>query len=223
MHAKLEICCFNIQAAQIAADAGADRIEFCIDKQSGGLSPSLRDVELLSKSLSVPIRVMVRCRKGNFVYTKNELDSMTNYIQMLHQFPVEGIVFGALTQENEIDANACNTIALVAQKLKITFHKAFDEVSDPHTAINILSSLGIDAVLTSGLATNAMEGKQLIQQLNDVSNSIQIMVGGGVRSNHIKTLQLETGCKWYHSSAINNNTDLPNADEIYKMKQLINS
>ncbi len=37
----LEICCYNLESAMIAADAGADRIELCADPSAGGTTPGI--------------------------------------------------------------------------------------------------------------------------------------------------------------------------------------
>lgn len=40
---KLEIACFNLESALIAALSPADRIEFCAGFSEGGTTPSVED------------------------------------------------------------------------------------------------------------------------------------------------------------------------------------
>jgi copper homeostasis protein len=62
----IEIACFSKEAAIIAAEAGAHRIEICKDKTQDGLSVSLNELEDLLRSVNIPVHVMVRPRGGNF-------------------------------------------------------------------------------------------------------------------------------------------------------------
>lgn len=52
---KLEIACFNLESALIAALSPADRIEFCAGFSEGGTTPSVEDyltVKKKAKNLS---------------------------------------------------------------------------------------------------------------------------------------------------------------------------
>ena len=46
---KLEICCYNLDSAMIAADAGADRIELCADPAAGGTTPGIGLIKTVRK------------------------------------------------------------------------------------------------------------------------------------------------------------------------------
>ena len=48
---------------------------------------------------------------------------------------------------------------------EVVFHRAFDCVEDPYTSIELLIELGVDRILTSGLKPKAMDGKDLIKNL----------------------------------------------------------
>ena len=61
-----EACVDNIQDAINAFKKGADRIEFCSNLEEDGLSPSYDDLIYLKKSISIPLRVMVRPHSNSF-------------------------------------------------------------------------------------------------------------------------------------------------------------
>jgi copper homeostasis protein len=103
---KLEIACFNLDSAKIAAQAGADRIEFCADYSLGGITPSKSDFSELRSFYSGSIYVMIRPRGGDFVYTDTELSHMQEDINAFGKLGADGFVFGALTNTNQIDAAA---------------------------------------------------------------------------------------------------------------------
>ena len=48
---------------------------------------------------------------------------------------------------------------------EVVFHRAFDCVKNPYKSMEILISLGVDRVLTSGLKEKAPEGIELIAKL----------------------------------------------------------
>ena len=63
-----EACVDNIQDAINAFKKGADRIEFCSNLDEDGLTPSNYDLISLKKSISIPVRVMVRPHSNSFNY-----------------------------------------------------------------------------------------------------------------------------------------------------------
>jgi copper homeostasis protein len=92
----LEIACFNYESAIIAANAGADRIEFCSEFSTGGLTPDLKETEKLIKKIDIPVFVMIRKRGGNFIYTEDEIQDSKLKIQNFKDIGVSGFVFGIL-------------------------------------------------------------------------------------------------------------------------------
>jgi copper homeostasis protein len=49
----LEICCYNLDSALIAADAGADRVELCTDPASGGTTPGIGLIKTVRKKITI--------------------------------------------------------------------------------------------------------------------------------------------------------------------------
>ena len=96
----LEIACFNYESAIIAANAGADRIEFCANFSSGGLTPDLKETEKLIKKIDIPVFVMIRPRGGDFIYTDKEIQDSKFKIQNFKDIGVSGFVFGILQSSN---------------------------------------------------------------------------------------------------------------------------
>jgi copper homeostasis protein len=63
--------------------------------------------------------------------------------------------------------------------------------------------LGFRGILTSGGASNAVEGKDVLKDLvkRVEGRGCEIIVGGDVRSGNLENLRRETGARWFHSSA----------------------
>ena len=68
-----ESCVESLSEALKAEQNGADRIELCSRLDLGGLTPNRELIRHVSSRLSIPIKVMIRPRAGNFIYNAFEL------------------------------------------------------------------------------------------------------------------------------------------------------
>ena len=64
----LEICCYNLESARIAADSGADRIELCADPTAGGTTPGIGTIKTVRKKTRVELWPIIRIRGGDFYF-----------------------------------------------------------------------------------------------------------------------------------------------------------
>ena len=161
-----EACCESYIEGINAQKLGADRIELCSNLSIGGLSPDFKEVKEALKFIDIPIFVMVRIREGNFIYTKKEKELMYQEIRNLKEIGVQGIVIGALTNKNEVDLDFIKEVLKIARPMKITFHKAIDEIKDYNRAIEQLIEFGIDRILTSGKKDKAEDSIGLLKTIN---------------------------------------------------------
>ena len=84
---------------------------------------------------------------------------------------------------------------------EVVFHRAFDCVEDPYASIELLIELGVDRILTSGLKPKAMDGKDLIKDLQEKYGSqIEILAGSGMNASNAKEMMAYTGIYQVHSS-----------------------
>jgi copper homeostasis protein len=218
----LEIACFNLQSCYTAESAGADRIEFCRNYNEGGITPAQEDISELSDSLKIPFHVIIRPRAGSFVYDSAELKQMKESIALCREKRVKGIVFGILKNDNTVNEDACTELLELAKPMRCTFHRAIDSCGNIFEATETLISLGFDSVLTSGTKKNALEGAEILKELQGkYSKKINIIAGGSVRSENIGRIRKTSGCTAFHSSAITNEAETANAEEIGKMKSII--
>ena len=61
------------------------------------------DVLKLASECDIPSRSMIRPRKGNFIYSSEELKQMQGDIDMVRSFNIEGVVFGATLPNGNLD------------------------------------------------------------------------------------------------------------------------
>lgn len=216
----LEIACFNVESAILAQAAGADRIEFCENYKLGGITPSQQAIAELRKQIHIPLFVMIRPRGGDFIYSAFETEKMKQSIFFSKDQDVNGLVFGALTTENKIDIKLCEQVIQWAAPLPVTFHRAIDECPNTDEAIEQLIELGFKRVLTSGGAASAVQGlNQLLHLQQKYGDKIGIVAGGGIRASNLRQV-FQSRCSEYHSAAITGNNELPDTEEIKKMKNL---
>ena len=89
-----------------------------------------------------------------------------------------------------------------AGQMHKTFHRAFDLVPDPIAHLELLVDLGFDRILTSGQAPTAIEGVNLLTQLQEkAENRLAIQGASGVNSTNLDHLIKSTSCTAWHASA----------------------
>lgn len=222
MKKKLEIACFSFDSAIVAESAGADRIELCQNYAAGGITPAHATIKAIKNKLNIPIHVIIRPRGGDFVYSTDELEQMKKDILFCKSQHIQGIVFGCLNVQNEIDMHVCKDIIDLAKPMQITFHRAIDYCENMESQIEILIALGVDKVLTSGTKDRVTDGLDVIKHLQEkFGKEIVIMPGGGIRSGNLEHILQETNAVEIHSAAMTHNTELCDADEIKKMKAIL--
>lgn len=205
MHIKpqscIEVCVADLRSVSAATEGGADRVELCSGLPEGGVTPSLGMVKSAMAMTHLPVRVLIRPRPGDFTYNDLEIVTMLTDIRAMADLGVAGFVVGALTPERSLDINVMKQLIDAMDSKPWTLHRAFDYVADPFTALQTAIDLGADTVLTSGQAATAPEGAGLIARLvQQSSERIHIMAGGGVTSEVFKELYDATHCTWYHLS-----------------------
>ena len=77
-----EACVEGLHQAINAERFGAHRIELCSHLELDGLTPEVNTIIDVKKHLSIPIRVMIRPRDGDFLYSNEELSLMKEQIRV---------------------------------------------------------------------------------------------------------------------------------------------
>ena len=97
----------------------------------------------------------------------------------------QGIVIGALNDDNSLPLDLLKKWVEMAQPLDLTFHRAFDNVVQPRKSLKKLMDLGFDRVLTSGQQLMATKGLALlVELLNIAKDELVIMPGGGINDQN---------------------------------------
>lgn len=201
-----ELCLENFTKIPQALQAGVERIELCDNLAVGGTTPSYGVIEEAAKYVAeskTTLAVMIRPRGGNFVYNSHELKIIETDTLKAVEAGAQNIVFGALTPGNEIDTDALETVSIAAQGLPITFHMAFDDVTDQEKAIDQLVEFGVDKILTHGGPLDQPLNTDKLKSLIDYAKGkINIIIGGGVNAENFENLAQLTGTNYVHGTKI---------------------
>ncbi|XP_070801574.1 copper homeostasis protein cutC homolog isoform X1 [Pituophis catenifer annectens] len=198
----MEVCVDSVESAINAERGGAGRLELCANLMEGGTTPSIGILQVVKQCTRIPIFVMIRPRGGDFLYSDRETEVMKADIQFAKQYGADGLVFGALTEDGYVDTELCTELLAAARPLPVTFHRAFDMVCDPVTAMETLISIGFERVLTSGCDSSALEGLPLIKRLTEQAKGrIIIVPGGGITERNLQRILEGSGASEFHCSA----------------------
>lgn len=198
--AKLEICCYGIDCALTAEQAGADRIELCAAPNEGGLTPSAGVLRKVKQRVSIPVHPIIRPRGGDFCYSDLEFATMLEDIAFVRELGYPGLVIGMLNADGHIDIPRMKQVMTASTGMAVTFHRAFDMCHNPLQALDELTDLGVARILTSGQQQNAELGLSLLRELKQHSCAPIIMAGAGVRLGNLQKF-VEQGIDEVHSSA----------------------
>lgn len=199
-----EACVGNLKQAIQAEKNGADRIELCDRLDLGGTTPSQKLIKEAHAHLNIPIRVMVRPRGGDFVYSTEELQQMNVTIEYCKAVGVEGVVFGILDKQNQLALDQLSQLIELSLPMKVVIHKAIDLTPDPVAATRKLLNLdGITTILSSGGSSTAYEGRENLKAMMAFAGQrFEIMPGGKVTDSNLKELHALLGANAYHGKKI---------------------
>jgi len=196
----LEISVEALESALAAERGGADRIELCADLSLGGVTPGTDLMRTTRAQVRIPIFSMVRPRAGDFVYSTAEFAEMKRSVVGAKEAGMDGVVLGVLTKQHRVDVERTRELTELARPSPVTYHRAFDEITDLHQALEDIIQSGAKRILTSGGAKSALEGAATLAKLIEAAGErIAIVPGAGISSINIAEVARRTRAREFHS------------------------
>ena len=81
MARMLEVCVDSVESAVSAARGGAMRLELCANLVIGGTSPDEDLFRMVRGRVDIPIRVLLRPRFGDFLYSEEEFELLRRQVR----------------------------------------------------------------------------------------------------------------------------------------------
>lgn len=196
--ALLEVVVLHPRDVPGADEGGADRLFLLTAPEEGGLSPEPTVVSAVCKETDVPVRVMLRLNHG-LSSTGGELSRLVGLAEAYLAVGAEGVAFGFLDADLEVDSALCVHLADALGRIPWTFHRAFDSALSTERSWRRVGRLpGVDAVLSAGSARGLAEGcDELLDQVADPEVARLVMAGGGLRAEHVPWL-VRAGVRQFH-------------------------
>lgn len=203
---QFEVCANSVESCLAAQTGGANRVELCAGILEGGTTPSYGEIAMARKVLNTArLHVIIRPRGGDFLYSPLETKIMLEDIEIARHLGVDGVVFGCLTANGDIDTVAMKELMEASHGLSVTFHRAFDVCRNPDEALEQIIELGCERILTSGQQPTAEQGIPLLKKLHrQAAGRITLLAGCGVNEKNISRIAGETGIQEFHFSAREN-------------------
>jgi copper homeostasis protein len=193
MSLLLEVIVQTVADARAATEGGADRLEVVRAIHDGGLTPLLSMVRAIAAETSLPLRVMVRENAG-YELAPGELPALRRAAAEFAEAGVDGLVIG-FARSGEALLDDVERVLESAPHIDVTFHRAFDALTDPLGTIPRLIGLpNIDHILTSGGDGSAeTRCERLSQYVESAGPGVAIIAGGGVDDEAL-SLFARAGC-----------------------------
>tara|TARA_Y100001970_G_scaffold289852_1_gene421478 strand:- start:665 stop:1303 length:639 start_codon:yes stop_codon:yes gene_type:complete len=200
----LEACVETLSEAENAVKFGANRIELCSHLDLDGLTPNKKTIIDVLERISVPVKIMIRPREGNFIYDEKEVKHMESSILFCKNNGVSNIVLGVLNKFNAIDSRLMSRLSEISKPMDITFHKAIDHTDDMEKQLEVLCSLGtVKSVLTAGGRGSLLENRDSAKMLLDrFSSKINLILAGSITKCNLKMIHNEFQATEYHGRKI---------------------
>lgn len=200
---QFEICANSVESCLAAQAGGAHRVELCSGIPEGGTTPSYGEIAIAREVLNTTrLHVIIRPRGGDFLYSPVEQRIMLADIEKAHRLKADGVVFGCLTAEGEVDILLMKRLMEASEGMSVTFHRAFDVCRDPQKALEDIIGLGCNRILTSGQQPTAEQGIPLLRELQErATGRITLLAGCGVNETNIAHIAKETAISEFHFSA----------------------
>lgn len=215
---SFEVCANSVESCLAAQAGGANRVELCAGIPEGGTTPSYGDIAVARELLKeTRLHVIIRPRGGDFLYSPVEQRIMLKDIDLARKLGTDGVVFGCLTAEGDVDLPLMRQLMEAAEDMSVTFHRAFDVCRNPQQALEDIIGLGCHRILTSGQQPTAEQGIPLLKNLQQQADGrIILLAGCGVNETNIARIAQETGIHEFHFSA----REQMESDMLYRNPQV---
>ena len=205
-----EFCAENLTDVPQAIQHGAHRIELCDNLAQGGTTPSfgvLQHACIIEQETHIPFMPMLRPRGGDFCYSSQEKAIMLADVQQLNALGFQGLVFGALTKDKQLDVPFIQQVMAQTTARDVTFHMAFDSlpVEQQFQAIDTLAQCGFTRILTHGGAMDEPIEQHLphLHELIQYANQrLIILPGGGITHHNRQHIASQLGVQELHGTRI---------------------
>ncbi len=205
-----EFCAENVTLLEKAMQAGARRIELCDNLTVGGTTPSYGVIQAaveMAKSYDTTVMTMIRPRGGDFVYSDLEVSIMLEDIKKAREAGSQGLVYGLLTKENELDKANLERLLAASQGLEVVFHMAFDAIpkDKQFAALDWLAEHGVKRILTHGgsASETIQEHFGWLKELVDYAGDrIEILPGGGITTENRNEIVEQLGVSQLHGTKV---------------------
>lgn len=200
----IECCVESHSEALIAEKRGADQLELCSDLANDGLTPDTALTEKILETISIPLKVMIRHRKGDFFYNKSDISIIKNQINSMKLIGIKHIVFGSLTHLNRINLEQIKMVSEWAYPMNVTYHKAIDLSENFFEDTELLLQFkNVKSLLTSGQASTAEKGYLTLKRLlADFGKNIKIISAGSITDKNLNKIHNMIGGRYYHGRKI---------------------
>ncbi|MFJ4046243.1 copper homeostasis protein CutC [Microbacterium sp. NPDC089987] len=188
----LEVAVQNTAGMRIAREIGAARVELTQALSLGGLTPSRGTVELAleaGEGGGPEVHVLIRPRAGDFHYDRDEFAVMERDIRDALAAGAHGVVIGCQDATGTLDRDGLARLRDAAEGASITLHRVIDTTPDPLAALHLARELRLRRVLTSGAASRAVDGLDVLRALvREAAGDIEVMAGGGITAADVATV-----------------------------------
>ena len=200
----IECCVESLSEALIAEKRGADQLELCSDLANDGLTPDTALTEKTLETISIPLKVMIRHRKGDFFYDKSDISIIRNQINSMKLIGIKHIVFGSLTHLNRINLEQIKMVSEWAYPMNVTYHKAIDLSENFFEDTELLLQFkNVKSLLTSGQASTAEKGYLTLKRLlADFGKNIKIISAGSITDKNLNKIHNMIRGRYYHGRKI---------------------
>lgn len=199
-----EACVDSFSDAVNAEKKGANRIELCGRLDLDGLTPSKKLIKKVFLNLNIPIRVMIRPKHPSFIYSNEDIRIMIEDINYCKELGVDGVVFGCLNKDSNLNMNQINLLSDIAKPLNVIIHKAIDKTDSVlNSLLLLLKNQNINGVLSSGGKTFAIDATETLKKMLDlVPDNFEIINAGGITYKNFNELHSLIQGKYYHGKKI---------------------
>jgi len=186
----LEVVVLHPRDAEAATLGEADRLLALVEPELGGRSPEPAAVSAILRETDLPVRVLLRL-DGGLSTTGGEFVRLVGLARDYLTLGAEGLSFGFLDRDLEIDGATCAELAHELAGTPWTFHRGFDATLDAGRAWRDVRHLpGLDSVSSAGSTRGfAVGGDELLRRCSaDPDVAALLLVAGGLTTEHVPWL-----------------------------------